>query len=405
MADEENPLVEFSRKIGAQPLSSHVIVHRIRQSLQGFPPLLKPFAVASLLWLVLLGPLYRHSLSTHGTFAPWNVMKYSKAFEPEHPFPTGGPPDGWKPTQRVVVTLTTMPHQVKNLIDTLDSLAFGQSIAINSIYVNLPERMKRTGAPYVVSDDLIKRYEHTSIKFHRTEKDYGPLTKLFPALQAEDDPKTIIITVDSDKIYPFDAIRTLAWYSEHQPDTAWGICGWRFFWTEPPMSVLPLYIPWLMRGSYGREVDVMQACCGNAYRRGFFKHLDLLEEPPKQCFTTDDIWISGYLATVARVRRVIIPGATSSLTSLEPSQPVSLFFILRKLIINRQAWKATDDKSLQLSTHNSQEGVDIGCIKAIHDKLGPWINLREVDDRTQGKLMPINEAISTWNAHLAPEEK
>ena len=35
--------------------------------------------------------------------------------------------------------------------------------------------------------------------------------------------------------------------------------------------------------------------CGNAYRKGFFKDLKQLSNPPQECWTVDDVWIAGFL--------------------------------------------------------------------------------------------------------------
>jgi hypothetical protein len=53
----------------------------------------------------------------------------------------------------------------------------------------------------------------TGITVNRCQ-DVGPLTKLLPAVLAEEkgDPDTIIITVDDDQVYPPDTVKYLAWY-------------------------------------------------------------------------------------------------------------------------------------------------------------------------------------------------
>jgi hypothetical protein len=48
----------------------------------------------------------------------------------------------------------------------------------------------------------------------RSARDYGPVTKLVPALHRELDPDTLIITVDDDKVYHKDLVRHLAWHAE-----------------------------------------------------------------------------------------------------------------------------------------------------------------------------------------------
>jgi len=123
-------------------------------------------------------------------------------------------------------------------------------------------------------------------------------------------------------------------------------------WVPPPMGVVPVYVPFFMRGKAGTHVDVLQACCGNAYRRSFFPDLLKLRQIPAGCFTTDDLWIAGYLATVSDIPRVIIPERE------EPDQP---------------PWKGLDMMQWRLSTINSKNMNDIKCINAVERTLGRWI--------------------------------
>jgi hypothetical protein len=48
------------------------------------------------------------------------------------------------------------------------------------------------------------------IEVLRSEVDYGPLTKIVPTLYKETDPETIVITVDDDKIYKPQTIRSVS---------------------------------------------------------------------------------------------------------------------------------------------------------------------------------------------------
>jgi hypothetical protein len=210
-------------------------------------------------------------------------------------------------------------------MQVLDSLA-RQTVRPNKIYINLPYKSKRTGAEYAVPSYL-SRYEDVEVL--RSE-DYGPLTKLYPTLLKETDPDTIIITVDNDKIYNKNMVSHLVWYAEHDDTVAWGMCGWSFMFVQPPrgcgvsqlhclilVGVVSVYTPWFMR-HWGANVDVLQAACGNAYRRKFFNDLKLLEKPHTDCFKTDDMWISGYLATIEHIPRFLTPGPVNGMWKLEP---------------------------------------------------------------------------------------
>ncbi|ETO09740.1 hypothetical protein RFI_27636, partial [Reticulomyxa filosa] len=95
----------------------------------------------------------------------------------------------------------------------------------------------------------------------------------------------------------------------------------------------------------GREVEVLQAVCGNGYRRKFFNDLNVLANPPKECFTTDDLWISGYLqfSNKQKIPRVLMK------ERLEPTNT---------------EWKWREKGKWTLSSENSKNMQDIKCINA-----------------------------------------
>lgn len=66
------------------------------------------------------------------------------------------------------------------------------------------------------------------------------------------------------------------------------------------------------------QVDVLQACCGNAYRVSWFNSTELRDDLPPECFTTDDLWIAGYLSAHGDIKKVnavhCILGTTHSFT-------------------------------------------------------------------------------------------
>lgn len=133
------------------------------------------------------------------------------------------------------------------------------------------------------------------------------------------------------------------------PYSAVGVCGWGFAWIPGEVGVVPAYVPYFMRGTHGRTVDILQAVCGNAYRRGFFD-ATALEHVPGACFTTDDMWISGYLAFEKDLPRYIIPQR-----GYDPVQT---------------EWKARDTSPFSLSTVNSANNQDIKCIEGMEEKYG-----------------------------------
>lgn len=172
-------------------------------------------------WLLLL----------HGTVSPLAVWAYTAPYDhraslsggaagvvlPDWSMPDtyprylrgDGPPEGWRPPFRLVLTLSSLPHH-KNLIEpTLQSL-LTQSLRADVIYLALPEKSRRTGESY--GNFTVPE----GITILRSKQDYGPLTKLLPAVMAESEPDAVIITLDDDKVYPPDLIRTLAWNAAHK---------------------------------------------------------------------------------------------------------------------------------------------------------------------------------------------
>jgi len=290
--------------------------------------------------------LWYYLLMRYGTFSPLFVATHTSAH-----LPSAARQD---PHARVVVSFTTVPHHMDKLRETIDSLK-SQTLTPDAIYVNVPWNTSRTGQEYQVPD-----YMDKAVIVNRCAE-YGPLTKLLPTLLLEKDPSTIIITLDDDKIYPNDVVRTLVWHMVQNTGlrVAVGLCGWSFMSVPTARGVVPVYVPWMMRGRHGRRVDVLQAVCGNAYRRGHFdaNERTLLRElgsPPKACYTTDDINIAGYLRAHAGVHAVVIPNARH----LEPSEP---------------PWKETESKKevgFRLSSFNLDAYSDLKCMQALDAQWG-----------------------------------
>jgi len=142
-------------------------------------------------------------LMRFGTFMPPFVWTHTTAHVRRGPTTLDA---DWRPPRdtRVVLSLTTLPHHVPLLKDTIASLK-AQMLVPARIYVNIPRGTnKRTGAEYTIPAWLLRE---RGVHVNRCEE-YGPLTKLLPTLQLETDPETVIITVDDDKIYPRDLVRT-----------------------------------------------------------------------------------------------------------------------------------------------------------------------------------------------------
>ena len=350
-------------------------------------------AVSVVVAAVLAWPLYVALLNEYGTFSPLAVL-FTRQFVPAVPYfvpafyPSASVPDELlpRPPFRVVFTLSTLPHHVHFVNDTLTSLAL-QSVPPDAIHLNLPLTNHRTGEAYAPPQYLMQgAWLGVPLIINRGE-DVGPLTKLLPTLLKEQAADTLIIAVDTDKTYHEHLAANLAYHSLNAPDVAFGACGWSFLFRPAPVGVLPVYVPWAMRGTYGREVDVLQAVCGNAYRRAMFPavgsaDMERFQSPHVACFTTDDLWTAGWLA-LHHTRRVLLPGGWSMLSqaSMEPSTA---------------DWKAALNEAERreggpggrwdLSAINKAPGVDMACIRGVEQTVGPWREVRRRD--RQGSASP-----------------
>jgi hypothetical protein len=308
--------------------------------------------VVFLLICWFIGWIYLQLLYRYGSISPLATFIFTSPYDgriaSDYP-PESHPP--WRPPFRVVVSLTTTPKRLDKIMNSVQSLV-QQSLVPDQIYVNVPKGpMKRH--PEISYDEveipkeLLEKYSPL-VKVNRCVDD-GPATKLLGSLRLENDPTTLIITLDDDFEYPKRLVEALAWEAIEKPNDALGVCGWGMIpisWH--PVGVVPAYVPYFMRPR-GRYVDILQACCGNAYRRGFFSNLTGLAAIPNVCITVDDVWIAGYLRLIENRPSAIIS------KRLDPKDP---------------SWKEEESASksqqkMKLSSHNHKHQIHYQCVHTI----------------------------------------
>ena len=335
-----------------------------------------------LLLLVLLYPAYIELVNHHGMFNVLAVAWFTRLYTPPSSYPvatyhSATVSSRTRPPFRLVFSMSTLPHQVEYVNETLTSLA-EQHLKPDAIYLNLPYVNRRTNTVYV-PPSFLTTGEWMGVPLHINRgDDVGPLTKLVPTLLVETDPSTVIITCDTDKRYPSTLSRTLAQHTAGNPTAAYGACGWGFMFRPAPVGVVPVYVPWAMRGTYGRQVDVLQAVCGNAYRRSFFPQLNTSDfhtfaTPHVHCLTTDDLWIAGWLAAKSDVPMVLVPGGW---TMMDDNSPEPTGADWKKTTNDRERREEGSQGHWDLSTINTNAGVDMACIRAVEQTIGPWRNKR-----------------------------
>jgi len=189
--------------------------------------------------------------------------------------------------KKIVVSLTTLPSRMDHLEKTVRSI-LNNTVQPDMIYINIPNFSKREQKNYEIPDSL-KHIPKVTINY--IKDDFGPASKLIPTLEKETDPETIIITVDDDLNYDDSLIDHLLGCSNKFPNNVICVCGWNYI--NLRVLLLPILYPNLKYKP--RKVKILQGYCGVIYKRKFFKDDITQYMPCKECFTTDDIYISRYL--------------------------------------------------------------------------------------------------------------
>jgi hypothetical protein len=117
--------------------------------------------------------------------------------------------------ERVVVSLTTSPARIHEMEAVVDDIASRQTRLPDAIYVNIPERFRRTGEPYDIPAWLMKKPRVQIVRF---PEDHGPISKLLPTLILESDPDTMIVICDDDTAYDPEWVSSLVDRARVFPD-------------------------------------------------------------------------------------------------------------------------------------------------------------------------------------------
>ena len=124
--------------------------------------------------------------------------------------------------ERVVISLTTLPHRYPVLLETLRSLQ-AQTVQVAAIYLGLPQTCARTNATY----PPLPREIEQLVTIVPLEVDHGPICKLLAALEVEHTATTHIITVDDDVIYAPNFVEALLLEAQRYPAIVIASSGFR----------------------------------------------------------------------------------------------------------------------------------------------------------------------------------
>lgn len=210
----------------------------------------------------------------------------------------------------IVVSFTTTPYRIDKIKPVLDFL-FAENIPLKNIYINIPHTFKRDNIPYVIPAWL---QQETRVNILRTQ-DYGPGTKLLGTLEQTNLPNNaIIITVDDDVQYPKNMLLYLAYKAKQNPSFAVGFSGMNPHYNKHGQIITD------SPGGIGLKSDlhdkafvsILEGFAGIAYRREFFDDkIFNIQNAPRECINSDDLYLSFYLAEKGIPRQVVRTKAMS----------------------------------------------------------------------------------------------
>ena len=132
---------------------------------------------------------------------------------------------------KIIVSFTTSPTRINKCGPMINSI-LDQTRKPDLFLLNIPETFARTGETYV-----IPKYIRKSLTVNRIDTDYGPATKILPAVVylrdqtgagAYDPKHTRIIYLDDDIAYPKRMIETYEKMIPANDDNVWTSTGFDF---------------------------------------------------------------------------------------------------------------------------------------------------------------------------------
>lgn len=177
--------------------------------------------------------------------------------------------------QNIIISMTTSPTRIDKIEHILETFN-NQTVKPTKLILNLPFVFKRTQQTFDNIPSFISKYSFVDI--NRCE-DIGPCTKIIPTVELfNNQPETIIISIDDDIAYTNTFIETFLEYSNKNPNAV--ITGQSF-----------LRIP------KSNQAKLVEGYSGVLYKQKFLKNFDIeqLKQYPKVCYFADDFILSNYL--------------------------------------------------------------------------------------------------------------
>jgi len=220
----------------------------------------------------------------------------------------------------LVICLTTIPSRVELLDDTLKSLLL-QKVRAREIRLHVPHLSRREGVTYRIPERIRQLAGVTLVAC----EDYGPATKLLPALRDLPAEQRILV-VDDDRLYRDDMVAHVERFATAHPDVAFGFSGWEVpdDLTDRPSTVFtdifttPPVPHKSNRLRRPRRIDILQGYSGYAVKGAFFNVAEILDysDAPDAAFFVDDVWTAAH----CQVAKFVMPAPFSNFQSWREGQ-------------------------------------------------------------------------------------
>lgn len=206
---------------------------------------------------------------------------------------------------QIIITLTTIPPRYGSIVPTLQSLC-SQTAEISRIILVVPNTYQRRSFEAAPLPDL-----PDGVEVMHCDTDFGPATKVLPAVAHFSGQNVRLLYCDDDRIYHRDWAARLIALSEANPDACIADVG-------DPVAVIDRRAAWdlprhhrldaLSFDLYGERhrrrvramipdhgpVDIAKGYGGVLVRPDFFD--DEVFRIPEALWAVDDVWLSGHMA-------------------------------------------------------------------------------------------------------------
>ncbi|KAG2424925.1 hypothetical protein HXX76_014083 [Chlamydomonas incerta] len=192
-------------------------------------------------------------------------------------------PDKYQGKIKVFAVNYNVIRVISGIIEpTLQSLYQNQTVRPDRIELNLPNVFRRDNSTFTASD--VARFAGLPyVAVHRIN-DVGPISKFAPTLSRyASKPKTIIIVVDDDTLYPPDLVeRLVAGATQHPEAIVTAHCTNHYTLNDTPCDLVEGFKSYLLRPAH--------------FRPSFWAFLAAALESD-ECYRADDFVLSAYIHT------------------------------------------------------------------------------------------------------------